>query len=66
MNEVFDKFIRHAGKFFISKLQFGSHKCDFNEFWSYLAQKSISKENFKTDCEQNTRPIFFPNMSKEA
>ena len=27
--------------------------------------KSISKENFKTDCEQNTRPIFFRICQKK-
>ena len=39
---------------------------DFNEFWSYFAQKSIFEESLKTNYEENTRPIFAPKMSKEA
>ena len=31
-----------------------------------MAQKWISEETLKTDCEVNNRLIFAPNVSKEA
>ena len=45
--------------------------CDFrnvivmNIGASYLAQKMISEETLKNDCEENNRPIFAPKESKE-
>ena len=40
-------------------------KCNFNEFWSEMAQKSISEESLKTDYGVNYQPFFAQNVSKE-
>ena len=42
-------------------------KCDSNEFWSKMAQKSISEETFetlKTDYGVNNRLICTPKVSR--